>query len=267
MDCSPPGFSVHRILQARILEWVPIISSRGSPWPRDWILVSYIAGRFFTVWATREAHFLLYIPCHNKNMKKLILIAMMWLEYTQACGIFKLKLGKSRETKDELITVPLTLNYYVRNSAQSPKQKFSALQELSSFYYSLLSLTNIWIGRLAVSPSNTLDQPGLDLGSRSQEEIRDEPRGWCHMPNAPDFPVRSWEGPEARTPLRRQPCGWRHNTKGHCHPRASSAKTRGFHTQLDEGPETPWATREASGVPFLRQDEAHFFHCQQCKNS
>ena len=28
-------------------------------------------------------------------------------------------------------------------------------------------------------------------------------------------------------------------TKGHCHPRASSAKTRGFHTQLDEGPETP----------------------------
>ena len=27
--------------------------------------------------------------------------------------------------------------------------------------------------------------------------------------------------------------------KGHCHPRASSAKTRGFHTQLDEGPETP----------------------------
>ena len=43
----------------------------------------------------------------------------------------------------------------------------------------------------------------------------------------------------ARTPLRRQPCGGRHNTKGHCHPRASSAKTRGFHTQLDEGPETP----------------------------
>ena len=29
------------------------------------------------------------------------------------------------------------------------------------------------------------------------------------------------------------------NTKGHCHPRASTAKTRGFHTPLDEGPETP----------------------------
>ena len=43
---------------------------------------------------------------------------------------------------------------------------------------------------------------------------------------------------------------------GHLHPRASSGKTRGFHTQLDEGPEIPLATREASGVPFLRQDEA-----------
>ena len=31
--------------------------------------------------------------------------------------------------------------------------------------------------------------------------------------------------------------GGGHNTKGHCHPRASSAKTRGFHTQLDEGPD------------------------------
>ena len=64
-------------------------------------------------------------------MKKLGLIAMMWLECAQACGIFKLKLGKSRETKDELVSVPPTLNYDVRNSAQSPKQKFSALQELS----------------------------------------------------------------------------------------------------------------------------------------
>ena len=44
---------------------------------------------------------------------------------------------------------------------------------------------------------------------------------------------------EEMAPLRRQHCGGRHNTKGHCHPRASSAKTRGFHTQLDEGPETP----------------------------
>ena len=35
MDCSPPGSSVHGISQARILEWVAIPFSRGSPRPRD----------------------------------------------------------------------------------------------------------------------------------------------------------------------------------------------------------------------------------------
>ena len=36
MDCSPPGSSVHWILQARILEWVAMPSFSGSSWPRDW---------------------------------------------------------------------------------------------------------------------------------------------------------------------------------------------------------------------------------------
>ena len=55
VDCSPPGFSVCGILQARILEWVAIPSSRGSSPTRDWTWVSCIAGGFFTVWSTREA--------------------------------------------------------------------------------------------------------------------------------------------------------------------------------------------------------------------
>ena len=53
VDCSPPGSSVHGILQARILEWA-IFFSRGSSRCRDWAWVSYIAGRFFTLWASRE---------------------------------------------------------------------------------------------------------------------------------------------------------------------------------------------------------------------
>ena len=52
--CSPPGSSVHGILQARIVEWITIPFSRGFSWPRDWTWVSCIAGRFFTLWATRE---------------------------------------------------------------------------------------------------------------------------------------------------------------------------------------------------------------------
>ena len=48
MDCSPPGSSVHGILQVRILEWVAIPFSRGSSQPRDRTWVSCIAGGFFT---------------------------------------------------------------------------------------------------------------------------------------------------------------------------------------------------------------------------
>ena len=57
MDCGPPGSSAHGILQARILEWVAMPSSRGSSWHEDWTQVSwtagrfFFAGRFFTVWA------------------------------------------------------------------------------------------------------------------------------------------------------------------------------------------------------------------------
>ena len=47
MGCSLLGFSVHGILQARILEWVAIPISRGSSQPRGWIQVSCIASRFF----------------------------------------------------------------------------------------------------------------------------------------------------------------------------------------------------------------------------
>ena len=48
MDCRLPGFSVHGILQARILEWVAYPFSRGYSQPRNQTLVSHIAGRYFT---------------------------------------------------------------------------------------------------------------------------------------------------------------------------------------------------------------------------
>ena len=54
-----PDASVHEILQARILEWITMPSSRGSSQPRDQTQVSHIAGRFFTNWATRQASHLL----------------------------------------------------------------------------------------------------------------------------------------------------------------------------------------------------------------
>ena len=44
-------YTVHGILQARILEWVAVPFSRESSQPRDWTQVSRIAGGFFTSWA------------------------------------------------------------------------------------------------------------------------------------------------------------------------------------------------------------------------
>ena len=71
MDCSPPGSSVHGILQAGILEWIALLSSRGSSWPRVWTQVSCgscTAGGFFTTelpgkpWSTWKYIYILMLP-------------------------------------------------------------------------------------------------------------------------------------------------------------------------------------------------------------
>ena len=65
MDCSLPGFSVHGIFQARILQWVAISFSRGSSQPRDGTQVSCMAGSFFTTEPSEKP--MLGIFCLNIN--------------------------------------------------------------------------------------------------------------------------------------------------------------------------------------------------------
>ena len=74
IDCSPLGSSVHGILQVGTLERVAISFSRGSSWPRYQTRVSLIAGRFFTIWATREAN------CRNFRNKIMIGHWSHWLD-------------------------------------------------------------------------------------------------------------------------------------------------------------------------------------------
>ena len=73
--CHPvgcPGSPVHGILQARILEWVAIFFSRGSPRPRDRTQVSRVAGRCFTLWA---------IECnHNQNPNRFF-VSLFWFVF------------------------------------------------------------------------------------------------------------------------------------------------------------------------------------------
>ena len=70
--CDSMVYTVHGILQARILEWVAFPFSRGSSQPRDRTQVSHIAGRFFTSWTTRGVFSIKIIP-----MKCRVLIAIL----------------------------------------------------------------------------------------------------------------------------------------------------------------------------------------------
>ena len=83
IDFSPPGSSVHRVLQARILEWAAMPFSRWSSRPRNQTWVSHMAGSFFTIWATRKAITEIYtnwrtIP-HPPLLPVPDITAFMWL--------------------------------------------------------------------------------------------------------------------------------------------------------------------------------------------
>ena len=85
MNCSPPGSSVHGILQARILEWVAIFFSRGFSWPKDQthVLSPALAGGFFTTSTTWEApHTLvvaLYVAGRSDSWRgELLLLSLCW---------------------------------------------------------------------------------------------------------------------------------------------------------------------------------------------
>ena len=75
MDCSLPGSSIHGTFQASVLEWGAISFSRGISQPRDRTWVSRIAGRCFTVWATREALKSVWLPgsCPWPSIQEIIL--------------------------------------------------------------------------------------------------------------------------------------------------------------------------------------------------
>ena len=55
MNCRPPGFPIHGIFQARILEWVALSFSRGSSLLRDQICTAYLGRQILYCWATRHS--------------------------------------------------------------------------------------------------------------------------------------------------------------------------------------------------------------------
>ena len=84
---SPPGSSIHGILQARILKWVAISSSRGSSWPRDWTQLSYtIKLKSGLNWKTYDTlQGLLYHQFSSvQSLSRVRLFATPWIAACQA---------------------------------------------------------------------------------------------------------------------------------------------------------------------------------------
>ena len=72
-NCNPMDYTVHEIIQVRILEWIAFPFSRESSQPRDRTQVSHTAGRFLTIGATREA-LMTIKPWTNHQISKSLLL-------------------------------------------------------------------------------------------------------------------------------------------------------------------------------------------------
>ena len=77
-DCSLSGFSVYGIFQARVLEWIAISFSRGSPQPRNRTRVSHIAGRHFTTGI--HCHALFQRIFSTQGLNASLLHLLLWQE-------------------------------------------------------------------------------------------------------------------------------------------------------------------------------------------
>ena len=76
---SQPGSSVHAILQARILEWVAILFSRGFSQSRDQIWVSCIENGLFTIRATREVYAINFTNTFLRKTLHFILLGSLFI--------------------------------------------------------------------------------------------------------------------------------------------------------------------------------------------
>ena len=90
VDCSPPGLSVHGMLQARILQWFAMPSSRGSSWPRiepAFLMSPVLSGGFFTTNTIWEA-----LEWPNGPRKKGLYICFLKKTYFKSKDTHRLKL-------------------------------------------------------------------------------------------------------------------------------------------------------------------------------
>ena len=134
-DSSLPASSVHRILQARILEWVAVPFSRGSSWPsnRTQILCINCTGRLILYhWATREANITLHKMgkhCHGrefnvKRMKNTYFLSSLYTHLHGECerGALEMLLHHCADSLCSLKQVSHFLGTHVSESLHGPER-------------------------------------------------------------------------------------------------------------------------------------------------
>ena len=144
---SPPCSFVHEILQARTLEWIPMPFTRVSSQTRNWILFSYIAGRFFPIWATSSV----------QSLNHVRLFVTPWIAASQASpsitnswSLFKLMSIELVMPSNHLILCcPLLLLPTI-----SPR-----IRVFSNESALLIRWPKYWSFSFSISPSN--EHPGL----------------------------------------------------------------------------------------------------------
>ena len=78
VDCSPPGSSVHRFLQARTLEWVAISFCRESSQSRDWIHIFCLSGRFFRTESSGKPYLTYTYSTNNREFTNKLIVKIKW---------------------------------------------------------------------------------------------------------------------------------------------------------------------------------------------
>ena len=118
MDCSLPGSSDHEILQARLPEWVAMLSSRLSSQPRDQVCVSCLlywqAGSLFTFSTTREAGKVEDVDSEGIYVS---------LCKPEGPYVSKLRSQEGRQNKDKHRNLKSLLIAAIANNNQSPNPK------------------------------------------------------------------------------------------------------------------------------------------------
>ena len=115
-DCSPPGSSVHGIVQARILEWVTIPFSREFSQPRDQTQVSCIVGRFFIFWAIAQTHMdnifskKKYKYKNSSSWKIVITLGLCLLKFSNFYSQLFIKIAMKSEFLLVLVLTAMTLH-------------------------------------------------------------------------------------------------------------------------------------------------------------